>query len=373
MRSVDIAVVLPSKNEEETIGICISKIMDVFKELRLRGVVIVADNSDDETPLIAREMGADVITPDRLGYGYAYRYAFKYLKEKYGGYPKYVVIGDADNTYDFSEMPKLLKPLMSGEADVVIGSRLRGWMEVGAMPWLHRYVGNPLLTWFLNLFFKAGISDAHSGFRAITGEALEKLELRSDGMEFASEMLVEAVRKGLRVGEVPISYYRRRGSRSKLSSLSDGWRHLKFMLINTPKHLYIYPGISFITLGTILITAAALRIHLGFSPGIHTSIAGSLLIISGLQLIFFGLFTSILLGERNMQSPTIEKTTAIGIIIFTIGLLWALQIGWEWVNSGFKNLPPIIYSISCLTLIAVGLQIFFASFILKLIAEQRRT
>ena len=292
-RDVEVSVVLPSKNEKETIDICISKIKKVFDSESIVGEIIVADNSIDETPIIAKDQGADVIIPDRHGYGYAYRYAFNYLKEKYGKYPKYVIIGDADNTYDFMEIPKLLKPLIEDEADLVIGSRFKGKIEKGAMPWHHKWIGNPLLTKFLNLFFKARISDAHSGFRAIKGEALEKLDLRTNGMEFASEMIIEAIRKGLRIKEVPISYYRRKTGGSKLSSFSDGWRHLKFMLINAPTFLFTYPGLAFLFVGLFLIFSAFLNIKSGFAFGIHSMIAGSLLTIVGYQIVFFGFFANI--------------------------------------------------------------------------------
>ena len=369
---VDVAVVLPTRNEQNSIGLCVEEIRRSLSGTGLEWEVVVADNSDDMTPVIAKEMGAEVVVPDRLGYGYAYRYAFRYLGQKHGGYPKYVVIGDADGTYDFAEIPKLLEPLIRGEADLVIGSRLRGRIERGAMSWLHRYVGNPVLTWFLNLFYRVGVSDAHSGFRAIKGEALEKLELRSYGMEFASEMLMEAARRGLRIVEVPITYRRRRGGRSKLSSLRDGWRHLKFMLIYTPRHLYFYPGVSLVAFGAILMFAALLRVNLGFSPGIHTSIAGSLLVISGFQLLLFGTFASVLLGERLPRGLTLEKVSALGATAFAVGLLWALAIGWRWASSGFRSLPPVVYSVSCLTLMTLGLQTFFASFMLSLVAEQRK-
>ena len=291
---VEVSVILPSKNERETIGECINKIKKVFNESRIDGEIVVADNSEDETPVIARNLGAEVITPDGRGYGYAYRYAFKHLKEKHGRYPKYVVMGDADDTYDFLEIPKLLEPLRRGEADMVIGSRLKGKIERGAMPWLHRWIGNPLLTWFLNLFYKAGVSDAHSGFRAIKGEALERLELRADGMEFASEMIIEAVRKGLRMKEVPISYYRRRNPNSKLSSFSDGWRHLKFMLVHAPDYLFIYPASIIMLIGVTLMALAFLNVYIGYTPGTHSMIAGSLLTILGYQTLFFGAFARIL-------------------------------------------------------------------------------
>jgi hypothetical protein len=294
------------------------------------------------------------------------------LKEKHGAYPKYVVMGDADGTYDFLEMPKLLEPLKRGEADLVIGSRLRGWIEPGAMPWHRRYIGNPLLTWFLNHFYKANVSDAHSGFRAIRGEALEKLELKSDGMEFASEMIVEAVKKGLRIAEVPISYHRRRGGGSKLSSLSDGWRHLKFMLIHAPDHLFLYPGISIALLGAALMALALLGLRIWYTPGVHTMIAGSLLAILGYQVVFFNAFARLLEGRRLPRFLTLERGATAGALIFLAGLAWALKSIYEWVASGFKALPPVEHSVACLTLIAVGLQTFFSSFMLSVIAERRK-
>ncbi|MEM3922327.1 MAG: glycosyltransferase family 2 protein, partial [Nitrososphaerota archaeon] len=233
---VEVSVIIPTLNEEETIGICIEKVMRVFKECNIKGEIIVSDSSNDRTPEIAKSMGAIVVKPDRKGYGYAYMFAFKYAKGKY------IVMGDGDDTYDFLEMPKLLEPLMNGNADLVIGSRFKGKIEKGAMPFLHRYIGNPLLTFFFNLFFKMSVSDVHCGFRAIKREALERLELKTDGMEFASEMLLEACKKGLRIEEVPINYYRRKNPVSKLRSFHDGWRHMKFMLLNAPEYLFLYPG-----------------------------------------------------------------------------------------------------------------------------------
>jgi glycosyltransferase involved in cell wall biosynthesis len=369
---VEVSVVLPSRNERETIGECISKVMKVFNENRVDGEVIVADNSEDETPLIARELGAEVITPDGRGYGYAYRYAFKHLKKRHGRYPEYIVMGDADGTYDFHEMPRLLEPLENGEADLVIGSRLRGRIERGAMPWLHRWVGNPLLTWFLNLFYKAGVSDAHSGFRAIKGEALERLELGADGMEFASEMIVEAVRKGLRIREAPISYYRRRSPNSKLSSFSDGWRHLKFMLMNAPDYLFIYPASIIMLMGIILMVLAFLNVYVGYTPGAHSMIAGSLLTILGYQTLFFGAFAKMLEHGGLPKFLTLERGATLGVLIFMAGFVWTTKLILDWVGSGFKSLPPLVEDIVCFTLIVIGLQTFFASFMLSIIAEHRK-
>jgi len=371
-RIVEVSVILPSKDEEKSISICINKIRKVFDDNHIDGEIIVADNSQDETPIIAKELEADVITPDKHGYGYAYRYAFKHLKGKHGKYTKYIVMGDADNTYDFMEMPELLKPLIKGEADLIIGSRFKGRIEKGAMPWLHKWIGNPLLTWFLNLFFKAGVSDAHSGFRAITGEALEKLNLKADGMEFASEMIMEAARKGLRIKEVPISYYKRKNGNSKLSSFSDGWKHLKFMLMYAPTYLFTYPGLAFLLMGLFLMFSAFLSIRNGFAFGMHSMIAGSLLTIVGYQIVFFGFFANIYEQRGLPKFFTLEKGATIGVAMCILGLIYVLISLSRWIYSGFKLLPSLEQDILAFTFIVLGLQTFFSSFMLSITAERRK-
>lgn len=217
----EISIVLPCRNEEPTIGDAIAAARKAFDGRRIE--VIVPDSSTDRSPEIARDMGAIVVTPATLGYGAAYRCAFQYCNGRY------VAMADPDGTYDLTELPFLVGPLEQSRADLVMGSRLKGRMEPGAMPAFKRYVGNPFLTWLLNALFGVGVTDAHCGMRALTAEALRRMDLRTDGMEFASEMLVEAKRKGLRIVEVPISYRKRRGTPSKLSSLRDGWRHVRYM------------------------------------------------------------------------------------------------------------------------------------------------
>ena len=218
-----LSIVMPSMNEEETIRICIEKAQSIIKKYGIEGEVIVADNSSDRTPEIAASMGAKVIGPIK-GYGNAY---LKGLAEAKGDY---IAIADADNTYDLLELDKFLDPLMSGEADFVMGTRIKGNIKKGAMPWLHQYIGNPLLTGMLNFLFKTEISDAHCGMRAFTKEALNKMHLKTHGMELASEMVIEAAKSELRIKEVPISYYSRRAP-SKLRSFHDGWRHVRFMML----------------------------------------------------------------------------------------------------------------------------------------------
>lgn len=360
---VEVSVIIPTLNEAETIGVCIRKIQEVFKRCGIDGEIVVADNSEDETPQIARSLGAMVVTPDRKGYGYAYIYGFKHAKGKY------IVLGDGDDTYDFLEMHRLLEPLLKGEADLVIGSRFKGGIERGAMPWLHRWIGNPVLTWFLNLFFKAGISDAHCGFRAIKRDALEKMRLRSHGMEFASEMIIEAVRLRLRIVEVLVTYHARRGGRSKLSSFSDGWKHLRFMLLHAPTYLFTYPGTLLLSVGILLITLTLLDLYIGYMPGVHSMVAGSLLAFIGYQTLFFGLFAKILEEEKLPRFLTLERGATVGAIILIAGLVWTVRLLSLWIRGG--GLPPIEQSIVGLILIVLGLQTFFSSFMLSIVAGRR--
>ncbi len=218
----EISIVLPCKNEEPTIGEAISKVRQAFEGRRTE--IIVPDSSDDNTPEIAREMGAKIVKPVSLGYGCAYREGFNHC----GG--SIIAMADPDGTYDLAELPSLVSPLEKGDADFVMGNRFSGNMDPGAMSLLKKKVGNPFLTWVLNFLFGVGISDAHCGMRALTQEAFSSMELRTTGMEFASEMLVEAKRLDLRIVEIPISYHAREGSPTKLNALRDGWRHLKYML-----------------------------------------------------------------------------------------------------------------------------------------------
>lgn len=218
---VEVSVVLPCRNEERGIGKCIEKIKTVFNEQHIDGEIIVSDSSSDRSGEIARGMGVRVVRHEREGYGNAYLQAL----DKAGG--NFVIIGDADNTYDFLEIPRLLNKLKN--SDFVIGSRMKGDIKKGAMKSLHRHVGNPLLNSMFNLLYGTRITDTHSGFRGIRREKLSMLRLGSPGMEFALEMIIEAKRNGLIISEVPISYYPREGF-SKLNSFRDGWRHVKFII-----------------------------------------------------------------------------------------------------------------------------------------------
>ena len=372
---MDVSVVIPARDEEMTIGACIDKAQAVFEALGVRGEVVVADSSKDNTRDVAEEHGAKVVFPDKHGYGNAFRYAFNHISGKY------VVLGDADDTYDFAEMGKLLEPLIKGEADMVVGTRLRGEIKDGAMPWLHRKVGNPLLTASLNLFFGAGISDAHCGFRALTRDALGKLRLEASGMEFASEMIVEAARKKLRIREVPITYYPRRAGDSKLGSFSDGWRHMKFMLIRAPSYLYFAPSLSLGVLGIGMMFLGRFGINVGYVPGVHTLVLGALFLVAGYQVFLLGLFSKVYGVRMQLFEPdrttsfvmghlTLERGAIIGSVVFLGGVALAITLAANWVSSGFVELPLNGDDIISFTLIIFGLQTFFSSFFLSMLSEE---
>jgi glycosyltransferase involved in cell wall biosynthesis len=225
-QSPTVSVVLPTLNKEDDIRTCVRKVERAPADMGVTGEVIVSDSSSDRTPEIAREMGAIVVEPDRTGYGYAYGYGFRFARGKF------IVMRDADTTYDFEELPKLFELVEDG-ADMAMGSRLRGEIKPGSMAKLHRYIGNPLLTRFLNFFYDADVSDAHSGMRVIRREALSELTLESDGMEFASEMIMAASTAGLDIRETPITYHERTGE-ATLDSFHDGWRHVRFIPVNAP-------------------------------------------------------------------------------------------------------------------------------------------
>ena len=233
--NIEVSVVLPCLNEEDSIGVCINKIKDVFARESINGEIIVADNgSIDRSKEIAESCHAKVVSEIRRGYGAAYLCG---LREASG---EYIIIADSDNTYDFYDIPKFIACLRDGY-DFVIGSRFKGRIQKGAMSWSHRYIGNPILSGICRLFFHTKLSDIHCGMRAFTHDAYRRMGLMALGMEFATEMVVAALRNRLKVYEIPINYHPRKG-KSKLMPLADAWRHIRFMLLYCPVWLYLIPG-----------------------------------------------------------------------------------------------------------------------------------
>lgn len=369
-----LTVVLPALNEEEGIAECIDSIKLAISELQISAEIIVSDNSDDQTAEIADRMGAIVVEPDQRGYGYAYQFAFQFARGEY------IAIGDADTTYDFRELPKLFELVVDGEADMALGTRLEGHIKPGAMPVLHQYIGNPVLTKFLNLFYDAGVTDAHSGFRVFSRDALEQLDLRSYGMEFASEMIMDAATKGLTIKEVPITYHERKGE-ATLDSFQDGWRHVKFMLINAPTYLYLLPAILFTGAGVLMMLFSLDGVRpAGITIGPNLMVAGSLLTVCGFQIGTLGIFSLIAsnpiqksqdaLSIWFMSKFRLEHGATIGLVLFSSGGVLAIYMSWLRVSQGAEVLPALRVSIIAFTAIVLGLETIFSSFFFSAIAEQ---
>lgn len=364
-----LSIVMPTLNEETGIRTCINWIKTAIEELQLPAEIIISDSSTDRTPEIAREMGAIVVEPDEPGYGYAYRYAFERTRGAY------IAMGDADATYDFTQIPRLLDHLEETRADMVMGSRLNGEIKDGAMPALHQYIGNPALTRFLNTFYDAGVSDAHSGFRIFTREAYESMDWETTGMEFASEMIMEAGAQNLDIVEVPIVYHEREGEET-LESFRDGWRHVRFMLVNAPGYLFSVPGLLLTIFGVAVMILAHTDAALGeVTLGVNSMIAGSLATIVGTQIGSLGVFATV--ASDPIQQPddplttgittyaTLERGATAGVIVFAAGGAYASWLVGDWILSGFGAVPFTSAALIAFTGVVVGIQLVFSSFFLS--------
>jgi glycosyltransferase involved in cell wall biosynthesis len=369
-----ISVVLPCLNEAETIAECVTSARAVLEESGLRGEVIVVDNaSDDGSGDIAREAGATVVYEGRRGYGSAY------LAGLAAAQGVYIVMADADLTYDFREIPAFVRELDAG-AQLVVGNRLKG-IQAGAMPFLSR-IGNPILSGFLNVLYRTNVGDVHCGMRALRRDALPVLELRATGMEFASEMVIRAAREKLDVREIPIELHPRVGE-SKLSPLRDGWRHLRLMLVYNPNFLFTLPGAAMVVIGSVIAIAVLANVPLfGRGVYIHTLILGCLLVILGVQAMSFGIcaraYSAYFIGgedrffDRARARLRLEHGLAVAALFLIAGLaLFGVLLG-SWASRGFGPLREEQLGIVALTVIAVGAQIFFTAFLLSVIGLRRR-
>lgn len=369
----DVSIVMPCLNEEATIATCIQKASTALKQMDVKGEIIVADNgSTDNSVAIAQSFGAQVVHQPIRGYGAAYLAGIAATRGKY------IIIGDSDDTYDFSELARFLQPLQEGY-DLVMGSRFKGEIRPGAMPWLHRYIGNPVLTGILNLLFKAGVSDAHCGLRAFTKEAYEKMGLQTTGMEFASEMVIKAAKAGLKITEVPITYYPRKGE-SKLNSFRDGWRHLRFMLMLSPTYLFLLPGALLFMMGlagTGALLPGPLKIG-GRAYDVHVMILASLLCLLGYQLLLLGISArtysltggfeaSDLFLQFLYRHFNLEKGLLLGGVTFAVGFFIDGWVAYRWVESGFGELHQVRTALFALLLMVLGAQTVFSSFFLSIL------
>jgi glycosyltransferase involved in cell wall biosynthesis len=380
---VELSVVMPCLNEAPTVGICVKKAIDSLKRHGIRGEVIIADNgSSDGSQQIAREMGARVVNVERRGYGSALQSGIAAAQGQF------VLMGDADDTYDFSQLDQFVDKLREGY-DLVMGNRFRGKILPGAMPPLHRYLGNPVLTGLGRLFFKSPVRDFHCGLRAFRKDAIERLGLRTMGMEFASEMIVKATAFGLRVTEIPTTLAPDRRDRAPhLRTWRDGWRHLRFLLLYSPRWLFLYPGIALFTVG-VLLSAFLLQgpIRIGNVVfDVHTLLFAAMAILIGFQSAVFATFTKVfaisegLLPEdprltRMFHYVTLEVGLIVGILLILAGAgAWALGLEY-WRIRQFGPLDPektlriVIPGMVCFTL---GFQVILSSFFLSVLGMSRR-
>jgi glycosyltransferase involved in cell wall biosynthesis len=370
-----VSVVIPCLNEEENIEACVRSALEAMDRAGISGEVVVADNaSEDRSAELATAAGARVVREERRGYGSAYLAGFGAARGRY------IVMGDADLTYDFNEIPNFVRELDDG-ADLVMGDRMDN-IQPGAMPWLHRYVGNPVLSGFLNVLYRTGVRDAHCGMRAIRREKLPVLDLQTPGMEFASEMVIRAAKRGLDIRQFPIEYHPR-GGESKLSTWSDGWRHLRFLLVHSPNHLFLIPGMVMAVLGALVMLTALAQVSIfGRTWDIHAEIAGALLVIVGVQVVSLGLcahaYGMYFMGEKDpwfdrMRARyRLEHGLTVGGITTVVGLGIALVILVQWISDGFGSLDQSRWAILAATLIICGIQVFFSSFLLSIIGLRRQ-
>jgi glycosyltransferase involved in cell wall biosynthesis len=371
----EVSVVIPCLNEAENIELCVTSAWEAIEQAGIDGEVVVSDNgSDDGSAELAERAGARVIHQPVRGYGSAYLAGFAAARGRF------IVMADADLTYDFNEIPRFLAALEAG-ADLVMGDRMKH-IRPGAMPWHHRYIGNPLLSRFLNLLFHTGVSDAHCGMRAFPRDRLDSLDLRAPGMEFASEMVVRAAKAKFDIREFPIEYHPR-GGESKLSSFRDGWRHLRFLILHAPRHLFIVPGGSLSVLGALISVLVLTHANIfGRRWEGHALISGSLFLVIGTQIVTMGFcalaYATYFMGDhdpwfdRLRSRFRLEHGLMLGAAIALLGLAALIAIVIEWVEHGFGSLAYEHLAIIAATMLVIGIQVVFSSFLLSILGLRRR-
>lgn len=372
----ELSIVMPCLNEAETLAVCMKKARIAFSQHGIRGEIVVADNgSTDGSQEVAVAGGATVVSVAAKGYGNALRGGIAAAQGKY------IIFGDADDSYNFLDMPRFLEKLRQGD-DLVMGNRFRGRIHAGAMPWKHRYIGNPILTGLGRLFFRAPVGDFHCGLRGFSRHAYERMALRTTGMEFASEMIIKAKLKGMRISEVPTDLFPDGRSRPPhLRSWRDGWRHLRFMLLLSPLWLFMIPGMFLITLGlvtgSVLITGSVVLGPVGLES--HALLIAGLAVILGNQLVTFAIYTKRLavllrLYPANNTTWRVFETASLELGILVGGGLSLLGVGflgwntWRWQSVGFGALDPQVtmrFVIPAVVFTATGLQVMFNSFFLS--------
>ena len=377
--AVEVTVVMPCLDEAETLAKCIRHAQSAIAKGGLSAEIIVADNgSTDGSQQIARDLGARLVDVSRQGYGSALIGGIDAAQGRF------IVMGDADDSYDFEAIGDLIDKLREGY-DLVVGNRFMGGIQPGAMPWSHRWVGNPVLTFISRVFFHAPVGDTHCGLRAFKKDAYQKMRLRATGMEFASEMVIKASLKGMRITEVPVIL--RPDGRSRpphLKTWRDGWRHLRFMLLFSPRWLFLYPGLALFAVGVVLsalLLAGPLHVA-GVRLDIHTLLVAGFLALIGYQLVLFAVFTKIFAVRMGFHPPhpvlerlfkfiTLEVGLLAGALMVLAGIVGLVLAVASWQSVGFGNLNPSLTMrevIPAVLLLAIGTQTVFASFFISILS-----
>lgn len=381
--AIELSIVMPCLNEAATLGVCIEKAQRWLCQSGVAGEVIIADNgSSDGSPQIAGRLGARVVPVPERGYGSALMGGIAAARGRY------IVMGDADDSYDFSDLGPFLAELRAG-SDLVMGNRFRGGIRPGAMPALHRYFGNPLLTGIGRLLFRSPSGDFHCGLRGFSKAAVQQLDLRTTGMEFASEMVVKATLHRMRITEVPTTLYPDGRDRPPhLRSWRDGWRHLRFLLLYSPRWLFFYPGAVLMLAGLLagLWLLPGPRVVGGVMFDVHTLLYAAVAVVLGFQAITFALFTKVfaisegLLPEdprlnRVNRYLTLEVGLVAGAVLFLAGLALSFYAFDFWGSRSFGSLNPsetLRLVIPAVTLLTLGAQAVIASFFLSILRLRRR-
>jgi len=373
LQPLELSVVMPCLNEEQTLPVCIGKALRTMRSLGISGEVVVVDNgSTDRSVEVAEEAGARVVHQTRRGYGNALRKGFE---EAHG---RYIIMGDSDDSYDFNDLGRFVERLRAG-ADLVMGNRLAGTILPGAMPRLHRWVGNPGLSWFLNFLFRTGVGDSHCGMRGFSKEAFRRMHLQMPGMELASEMVIKSSLAGLRIEQIPITLQPDGRNRPPhLRSFRDGWRHLRFMLMCSPVFLFILPGLLLMLLGLGAIPAVMLA---GY--GVFTSAFGpnflytaSLLSIAGCHLTVFGFLAKLYTHQVDpvFKDPRVKKwlslfTVERGLVLGAAMILASLAMGAPVLHHWYLTsaVPSPGLWILAGTLFTLGMESIFTSFLVGIL------
>jgi glycosyltransferase involved in cell wall biosynthesis len=381
-QAVEVSVVIPCLNEANSLAYCVDKAMKALQAAGLSGEVVVADNgSTDGSIQIAEQHGARVIRVAERGYGAALRAGIA------GALSPFIIMGDADDSYDFADVPRFVEKLREGN-DIVLGNRFEGGIKPGAMPPLHKYFGNPGLTALLNTLFHARIGDGYCGMRGFTRSLYDRLDLRSSGMEFALEMVIKSAQIGARIAEIPIVLWPdKRGRAPHLRSFRDGWRSLRFMLLYAPNWLFLLPGTALVLAGLFLVFwllpgPRQISPHVGLD--LHTMIFGVIFTLLGAQILSIGAFAKVFSYaerfdrrsvslRRVLKRVTLETGLLLGGGLFLMGLAGCAWVTWQWAASGFGELHQIRQVLFWSMWLFLGLQIIFGAFFLSMLGISRET